>query len=540
MLSKPKDFGVGLGRFQPIPTESLGISLESGGVDRSVSGAQLQEGGAILAQDIRFIGGGIATDYGSSLLGTASGLVYPNSSVQHVAPFEKSDNTEFLMRVRTSGVDRWNGANWLTLPGALTGSVDDLIYSAVQSDRFVFANGIDKLKAWDGDDTIGVVDLSADAPIAYYVTRIGTRLMVARCRDTGGVLRPNLLAWSADDNIFNWTDPLLGAGQAEPIPEGTGRKSNFITGLSTLARGAVIYRQAAIQLGILTGQGSAPFRFMTVDFNHGTDSPYSIANGGIQIGDFFLGSDFMVYNFNGENAPVPIGGPIHDELLKTVPNLARVVGAIDTNEQQYWLAFPSDDTSILSVAWVFDVRQYATKQRLAWRKRSLPANLKTFGFGNVVVTDDPIVDTVGTTVESDPTRVDDYGRNTGFDRLMYGTTDGKVLYQDYNIALSSGIWASKQFTHPNGFNVTVDRTRFRYVSEGGATVALSVSVDGGLTYSTEKFVTLSATGPLGGKRLSADHRVTGSSFIIRIRPVTGFVKITELEATFQNLGAINE
>lgn len=538
MLSRLRDFGFSIGQLRPIPTENLSVSLESGGVDHSVSAAQLEEGGSANATDIRFIGGGISTDFGSSPLSTAY-TTDSNRSIQHIAPFELEDATQFLMRVRPTGVDRWNGANWFTLPGLLTASIQDLVYSTVQSGRFIIANGIDKLKAWDGNDATGLVDLSADAPIAYYVTRIGTRLMVARCRDSGGTLRPNLLAWSADDNIFNWTDPLLGAGQAEPIPEGSGRKPNFVTGLSTLARGAVIYRQAAIQLGLLTGQGAAPFRFTTVDFSHGTESPYSIANGGMQIGDFFLGSDFMPYTFNGESAPMPIGGAIHDELLRTIPDLRRVVGAVDTNEQQYWLGYPADDTTILSVGWVFDIRKFATKQKLVWRKKTLPPNLKTLGFGNVVASIDPIVDTVATIVESDPTRVDDYARNTGHDRLMFGNSLGQVSYRDPTVAETNGIWTTKQFTHPNGHTLTIDRTRIRYTSSSGATVAISVSVDGANSFSTEKFLTLSSTG-LSGVRSMADHRITGSSFIVRIRPVAGFITITELEVTFQNLGAINE
>jgi hypothetical protein len=510
------------------------VNLNKSGLNASVAGTQLDEGEATQATNVRFAGGGVATDFGVSAFSTPYAGI-ETKRVMAIANFDKFGSAKKLMRLRPTSWDRWNGANWLTIPGALTGTTLDRYYTVVAYDTFVAANLIDKLKAWDGVDANAVADLSADSPIAKFVTRIGTRLLAAHIK-VGANIDPNLVAWSADGDITEWTDALLGAGSSRPPVEGYSRSANYITGLSTLQRGAVIYRQRSIQLAMLTGVGSAPFRFTTVDFTHGTESPYSIANGGLLNGDYFLGYDYMVYNFDGANCN-PIGLPIYEYLRDGVADRSQVVGAFDENQQEYYLAYPTAGSDTLSEAYVFNVREYARTQRLVWRKRTLPPNTYSFGYGYLAATNDPIVNTITDIVDTITVRVNDWGNSYGPDRILFGDNNGQIWQTDTSLVASNGRWESRNFLF-DGQEVTLDRIRLHYKASALSTVAVAISTDAGKTYQAEKVYTLQATST-GDDFVVDDHRVTGRSIQIRIRPLTGFLVVTQIEATVHPRGRGN-
>lgn len=534
MLLHPSKYGQGIGPSRPIQIEDIIINLNQSGLNASMGATQLGEGEASVATDVRFAGGGVATDFGLSAFGTPAGGAAVKR-VMTLANFDKFGDPKKLMRLRPTKWDRWNGATWLELPGGPTGTTLDRYYTAVADDKFIAANLIDRLQMWDGVDANPVGDLSADAPIAKFVTRIGTRLLAAHIK-VGATIDPNLVAWSADGIITDWTTALAGAGSAKPPIEGYSRSANYITGLSTLQRGAVIYRQRSIQLATLTGVGDAPFRFTTVDFTHGTESPYSIANGGLLLGDYFLGYDYMVYNFDGQNCN-PIGLPIYEYLRDGVSDRSIVVGAFDENQQEYYLAYPTSGGDTLAEAFVFNVREYARTQRLVWRKKTLPANTYSFGYGYLGVTNDPIVNTITDIVDTITVRVNDWGNSYGPDRILFGDNDGQVWQTDTSLVATNGRWESRNFLF-QGQEVTLDRIRLHYTARALSTVAVAISTDAGKTYQAEKVYTLSATST-GDDFVVDDHRVTGRSIQIRIRPLTGFLVVTQIEATLHPRGRGN-
>ena len=534
MRVHPSRYGQGIGPSRPIQEQAILINLNKSGLNASMGATQLDEGEATYASDVRFANGGVSTDFGVSVFSTP----YAGPDVKRImsiANFDKFGEAKKSMRLRPTGWDRWNGANWLTLPGGPTGTVLDRYYTAVAYNMFVAANAIDRLQMWDGVDVNAVGNLSADAPIAKFITRIGTRLLAAYIK-VGADTNPNLVAWSADGDIQEWTDPLLGAGSAEPPVEGYSRSANYITGLSTLQRGAVIYRQRSIQLAMLTGVGDAPFRFTTVDFTHGTESPYSIANGGLLNGDYFLGYDYMVYNFDGANCN-PVGLPIYEFLRDGVSDRSKVVGAFDENQQEYYLAFPTSGGDVLEYAYVFNVREYARTQRLVWRKKTLPPNTYSFGYGYLGVTNDPIVNTITDIVDTITVRVNDWGNSYGPDRILFGDDNGQVWQTDTSLVAANGRWESKNFLF-QGQEVELDRIRLHYSARSLSTVAVAVSTDAGKTYQAEKVYSLPATGT-GDDFVVDDHRVVGRSIQIRLRPLTGFLAVTQIEATLRPRGRGN-
>lgn len=529
---KAKDYGVGLGPYKPIAPEDFGLSLQEGGIDTSMSAQFLPEGQSPNALDVQMDEGGVSNDYGRSAFGTAYAGA-GDKTILHLAPYQKDDSTKFTMRLRDVGWDRWNGTAWAVLTGALTGNFTNRYYSVVMQNLFVAANGKDRLKSWNGSDVSAVQDLSADAPRAEFITRIGNRILAASIRDGAGVLDPHGVAWSENGSILGWTSALLGAGAASLLPEGSNESANHIKGVSTLARGGVIYRQRSIVLATLTGIGAAPFRFTTIDFSHGTESPYSIANGGPKTGDFFLGDDLMVYYYSGEAMPQAIGLPILNDLIKNITDPRVVVGRIDRQRMEYWLGIPTSALdSWLRIAWVFSIKEFERSGRLVWRKRQLQATTATLGFGPVPTSADPVVDTVTNIVDTVNRVVDSF--TTGSVAIMFGHNDGTVTRIDESLALASGVWESKLFGESQTER-ELDTISIDYLALTTAQVELSISTNGGATYNTPRLFNLSVTG--SGERNATDtFKVLGKKFQVRIRILAGHCTVTKVYFVINNRG----
>lgn len=529
---EPSSYGQGSGPYVGIEPEDVTLNLRDGGMDVSTSATALQEGQSPNLADVRVDQGGVSTDFGLSNFGLVSASAAVRR-IMHITPFQLNSGVRRVVRLRPTKWDRWDGVSWLELGGTLTGGTGNLIYSAMMQGRIIAANGIDKLKSWDGLDASSVIDLSADSPIAAYLVRIGNRLMAARIT-VGGVINPNLVAWSADGLITDWTTALLGAGNAELQPEGPSKAAGFITGLSAAARSAVIYRQRAIQLATLTGIGSQPFRFQTPFFNHGTESPYSIASGGPVAGDYFLGHDFMVYHFDGQNQPTPIGAPVIDAIRDTIYDLAYVQGAVDTRRQEYWLGIPQDSGLTVKVAWIFSIKEWVARQRLVWRRRNLSAGYSTISFGTAPSSADPLVDSVLDLVDSVSRTPDSYALASGQELILFGDALGQVKNIDELTALGSGSWESKQF-NKGRHDVTLEQIALSYEARVAGTVEVAVSTDGGASYQSPRVMNFGITGN-SSMQVGDTFRVTGRLFQIRLRLLTGFVNITEIYCVLSDRG----
>lgn len=532
MLGKPEDYGAGVGPDSIILPEQLTIHLKTSGVDLSVSAKDLPEGESPSAINVRIDGRGISHDRGLVQLGT--NFTSPEDQViLNVYPYQQSNLRTILVRQRSTGWDRYNGSTWKTLAGTFTGTPNDRWNNVVFKDKMVGANGVDRLQVWDGSDASTISDLSADAPRAKYVCRIGQRIMAAYIKLDEGI-DPNLVAWSANGDDTEWTDATAGAGLADLLPEGPAPSADNIRGLSTLAEAGVIYRQRSIVLAQLTGVGIAPFRFSTTNFNHGTESPYSIASGGPLIGDFYLGHDGLVRLFDGSNSPVPIGLPITETLLGSIYDFSKVIGAVDTRRMEYWLGIPTDSTGLMKQAWVFSIYEYLRSNKLSWRKRIFTENPTTVTFGPVPNYTDPIVNTVDTIVNSDTRRVNSLANNSSRDVMIFGNNIGGVLFTDDTVALQGGIWDSQTFWD-EGDERTIEEIRLVHNTQIPSTIELSVSVDAGLTWRNPQVFNLPITGR-GSISTLKKFSITGRLFQIRMRFLSGLTTISEIRCVAINRG----
>lgn len=522
-----------MGGYVDVPDEPQILNLREGGLDFSQPADQLSEGMSPYALDVRFDYGGVSPDFGISPFDAPSASA-ANKTIMKLAPFELATETKFMMRLRPTKWDRWDGTSWLELGGTLTGGVTDKLMAANYGDFFVAANGVDKLKYWTGSDGFSVADLSADSPIATYLIKVGNRLVAGRIK-RAGVIFPYDLMWSGDGFPQDWTTATNGAGGNTLGPEGSNRATNKITGMSTLEGAGVVYRQRTIVMMLQTGIGAAPFRFITTDFGHGTLSPYSIANGGMKTGDYFLGDDFMVYFFDGRSLPVPIGDPIVKVLKSAIYDPRYVVGCVDGRNQEFVLGYPTDSSLLIKKAYAFSISEWVKSNRLVWRHRLLGDGYTTIDFGAVPTTTDPFIDDVSDFVDTVPERVNDFAATLGDERLLFGDTVGQASFLDLTVTLTSGIWVSKSLGDAQT-EISVNRLRVQASCSAVAQVEVSLSIDG-LNFLYPIVFDIPITGQ--GTVLVADYMgaiVEKSAYQFQIRILSGNCVVSQLSYTVANHG----
>lgn len=442
MAKDNEKFGFSPGPYKVIEGLSIPIKLHSTGLNVEDAPMDLGDTEAVDMSDVRIMRDGIGPELGFAMFPPVSLSLGPPSPILHITGYQRSDQSKLVVRMLADRWEWYNGTVWAVIPGTVGGLLKQRLYSTVMDDKLIAANGYTKLKSWDGNFVNSVVDLSAEAPRAKFVTRIGQRLFVAYATFNGvGDLDPNGVAWSADGDMLEWTDTSLGAGSLSLKSEGTVALADTLTGLSNIERGILLYRQRSLVLAQRTGVRAAPFRFATIDFSHGTESPYSIAHGGLNIGDFFLGFDFVVYHFDGQNPPTPVGLPIQRRLEARISNLAECVGYINPLTMDYCLLSPTSNqvAPMLGDMHTFSIRDYIRKQRLSWSYRPLTLATSTGTYVPKVAQGTlPVVNTFNTVADVvDPTTAPFTGAGLGLPTGAIGGFFGAYgMYSSYTGAPS--------------------------------------------------------------------------------------------------------
>ena len=530
-----KGYGQGIAGWQFPEGGRQTIGFRNAGVNFDASPMDIEEGESPDAVDVRFVKGGITTDFDVKDVGA----VYAGAGdkeILTVVEFIRENQTNVLVRMRFDGWDRWNGTAWLELTNgtpSLAGAVTDY-YSVVGiQDRLCAANkGANRIMSWAGADGNTVQELDANAPRAWYLTRFGNRLVAARIDDGAGSVNPHQVVWSADGDVTEWVSATLGAGNAILLPQGPSTATDFINGLSTIESSIILYRERTITIGVQTGIGAAPFRFETPMFGIGTEAPYSIANGGPKIGDFFVGQDLNVYNFDGRNPPIPLGTKIHDWLSRNVSDPEKIIGIIDTKRRKYWMFL--DGLTGDKTAWILDVEALLTRNYISWSRRELPDTYRSIGFGKTAASGDPVIDTVTDIIDTVGIPINEFSAAIVFPELVFGDSLGQVRQLNTNVPIP-GTFVTKVFGSEEEES-TVDKVTLFYSSPAGASVTVSISFDGGITFVNPRIFTLPTN--VHQLTVTTDLRITGHLWQLKFQITSGTCTISKAHVTIIRRGPI--
>lgn len=375
----------------------------------------------------------------------------------------------------------------------LTGSEINLVsYVAVTGTDtgkiFIFTNGVDKPRYWDGDPTHKFAEVLFNYPNFTTCKALATqndRLIMGAITDT--VYAPQNVAWSDAGKVNEW---LSGTAGVQSLFNTDGE----IWSLTPLADQLAVYAENSIHLMSYVG-ADAIYVFQKVLSDTRLVSSHAIVN----LGPFhvFMGQDNFQL-FDGSRTTIPVADAIHvtyrDELYTSKRHRAsafldrakkRAYFTVPVNEERikhYVLEY--DLNSILNSRWAVDVYNDATI---------------TMGFyiSNTSVKWNSVSE-AGKTWAEDADVWSSASGSVGFPARVLGSLNGGTFIangtdsNDAGAAINSQ-WTSMDFTIPQEYQSEFARFQQIELEMMGASVAVNYATDLGATGPPGTIVPLTAS-----------------------------------------------
>jgi hypothetical protein len=402
-------------------------------------------------------------------------------------------------------------------------------------DRFSFAdvfgeifasNGVGLLAWTDGGGVWlnvanGLNVATNSSPFAYsgrFLESFAGRLVLANTRE-GPVQHEDRVRWSVAQSPRDFTsDSSAGANDIVDL-------SGPITGAKAMGGRYFVHKRSGITAMLETGLRTPSFSFQTVVDGIGTIAGATLLN--IRGVQFFLGSD-DVFMYDGASAPQPIGEAIRKELFANI-NWAKVGNcfAIDYPDlHEYHLFIPEGSNQ-----WAVSEYVYNYFDR-TWAKNDVAVGA---GAGALLQVAPP-----GDSWDGGDDSPADDNWDTGLDipwdapaevaKLVpfWGRSDGTVRIFDEtatSLGLTATVTTSDYDLDSPGTLKTVDRVRVTVRQRNDATLSLSLSVDGGATFTTP--TTAAPGAPVGDETslktlLFPVTRTTGEFFRLKLTATSRF------------------
>lgn len=424
-----------------------------------------------------------------------------------------------------------------TFTPVATGSDEDF-WSFTDVFGEVFAsNGVGSL-AWTVDGGTWT-DLNAGAtPVGYsgrYLASFAGRLVMANTRE-GSIQHKDRIRWSVAQSPRDFSsDSSTGANDIVDLP-------GPITGIITMGGRLFIHKRSGITVMIETGLRTPSFGFQTVVDTTGTIAHRTLLN--IQGAQVFLGDD-NVYVYDGASSPIPIGEPIRKELFANLNwEKAGNSWAIDyPDHHEYHLFIPIGSDQWPTITYIFN---YADR---TWAKRTIPSTAiisppltslgATAGAYFQITPNSDIWDGVDNTWDTGQDNAKDiWDAPAEVPHLVpfIGQSFGTILAPDETattIGQTATLETADYDLDSPGDLKTVDRIRVTVRQRNDATLSLSLSVNGGATFTTP---TTAAIGAPTGDETSIRTlffpvtRTTGEFFRLKLTSPSRFSLISwELE-----------
>lgn len=355
-------------------------------------------------------------------------------------------------------------------------SFDYIRKVATEEPWWVFTNGVDPIKKWDGgtdtlSDLISSFPAEAATLLADELIEFKDYLILFNTTEFGKPY-PQRVRWSdtaKPDDFLNGNASYIDLSGADWIKCARKFKGDYL----------IVFKDRSIWVGYATGDSDI-FQFDQRVTGAGCAAAKTVESLGDEL--IFLGWD-DVYVFNGIDYE-SIGSQIQKELFATMnpKAIAKCFGVVIEEQKEYWLFVPSSNSDYCDTAWVFN---YELNK---WTKHSIADYMSNFGYyeKQSQMTIGDLVGIIGaqtwrfgdrTTLESNPTTLlgDTSGYVYEYDRLV-NNDDGTAI---------DGWFSTKDFI----FTQLMQRARILRMDvyfSGGGTLKVTYSTDRGVTWKEER------------------------------------------------------
>lgn len=184
----------------------------------------------------------------------------------------------------------------------LTGSLDKhVVPDTIPShDWFVFTNGVDKPKRYDGTDCVDIPNLPSGGDTVCLALRLYNKALFLLNTIEGGTARPQRVRRSDIGDPTNWTTGTAGFDDLYD-------DADFILAGEVLGPYLIVYRERSIERGEFIGQGGINYVFVPTVKGEGASS----TSGVVDMGDFhLLMGNANLYKYTGGFTLDPVGDKV--------------------------------------------------------------------------------------------------------------------------------------------------------------------------------------------------------------------------------------
>lgn len=438
--------------------------------------------------NFRFEKGAMKSRYGLSRVGTAA----IDSTPYGVALARWRDGTSTAIALSRTKAYYLNGSNvWTELTAGagagLNGGTDIPFSFAVwsESDRICFSQGADKVQYFQkGGSTYEL--LSSDAPASKILRTFNRRLNLF-CTYESTDWKMVRHRYCVSGNITDWTG--IGSGYRDL----SDREEEVMTAAS-LSGAMFVYKSKSITR--ITGTGSAltPFQYdQSWSVGRGIIARRSLVSRGTSHYGLFNDG---VFSYTGSQF-VPIGrNKVDESILRMLsPSAADgVVAHFNVDTSEYMLGIPT------GASWYPNTMYIYNEALDRW---------STFTFGTgmfalseyVVSVSSPQINSISETIDSQIWSMDYLPGMAAYGPMMFGLSGGDIAQLDTNAKIDIGDvtipleWQSRDFKSDIPSKATsLSGLGIEYEDVGAATLIVDFSVNGGLTWTGGRSITIGGAG----------------------------------------------
>jgi len=455
------------------------------GLNSTAPSLVLKEGYSSLARNVRFAQGEI-----SSRPNTASLSAFGITPINGAFTSYRADNTILSLASQyntMSVLDNSSGLWTANVFGSGQFGLDEDFWSFTDVFGEIYASNGVGMTVWTADGGVFSDLGSAASPFPYsgrYLESFAGRLVMANTRE-GGIQHEDRVRWSVAQSPRDFTsDSSAGANDIVDL-------AGPITGSRVLAGRLFLHKRTGITAMIETGLRTPSFSFQTVVDGIGTIAGRTLLN--IHGAQFFLGSD-DVYVYDGASPPQPIGESIRKDLFANI-NWAKVGNcfAVDYSDfHEYHLFIPEGSAQWPLVKYVYNYFDHTWTKHDVSTGASSAALVQTAPAGD---TWDGGDDGGGDTWDAGADIPWDTPSVVAKLVPFWGCSDGTLRRIDetsVTIGATATLTTGDSDLDNPGVLKTVGRVRCTLRQRNTATLSLSLSADGGATFTTPTSAALPA------------------------------------------------